>query len=358
VSASFLDWKDPLAGDGPESAVVISSRARLARNLANAPFPDHAKPGEQKMILESVFEAAKDVPSYKKGLALRLADLPALERNILQERHLVSKHLAESGGPRGLLLDAANSLPAMVNEEDHLRLSALEPGLNLERACQRLNEADDALGKKLAWAYHDRWGYLTACPTNCGTGQRLSARLHLPALALTGALAPVLQGLQRLGLTVRGSHGEGTQAAGDIFQISNASTLGRSEEETAQYVTRLVKRVVRQETQARDEIMSGPRRLETEDGIYRAYGLLTQARKTTIAESLTLLSRLRLGVHLGLKFPFAAGLINQLMTTVQPAHIQRWAGKTAAADVDERRAALLRKALTDGTFPDRTSYKE
>jgi protein arginine kinase len=341
-----------LTASGPESATVMSTRVRLARNLQNAPFPDHAKPADLKMILETVISAARELPLYKRGVVFRLSEHPRLDRELLKERHLISHSQAEAEGPRGLVADPDGCLPLMINEEDHLRLAALEPGLNADKAWARLDEMDNLLGQRLAWAYHKEWGFLTACPTNCGTALRVSARLHLPALVLTGRLEPILQGLGRLGLVVRGFYGEGTQSLGDIFQVSNGTTLGRSEREVLEHVTRLLHRLTRHEMTARQDLFSGIRRVATEDLVYRAVALLSAARRISYPETMTLVSRVRMGLHQGLKLPVGLESLQRIMILAQPAHLQRAWGKDYSSETeDERRATLVRK-LAAGGWPE------
>jgi protein arginine kinase len=338
--------------------VVVSSRVRLARNLRNAPFPGHAKAPELKMILETVFDAAEKVPAFRGGHFWRLARTPRLLQEMLKERHLISQNMCDAPGDRGLALDAEGKSPVMVNEEDHLRLSAIEPGFQLAAAWERVNALDEALGAKLAWAYDAEWGFLTACPTNCGTGMRVSARLHLPALGLLGQLPPLLQSLGRLGLAVRGFHGEGTQALGDIYQVSNAATLGRSEPEILRHVSNTVKRLVRHEQEAREKIKAPPHAGAMEDQAYRAMAVLLSARRIGYEETMSLLSRVRLGLFLGYPLPVSLPTLHRIMVVAQPAHLQDMRGKELRPDErDFFRAETVRHLLrqdpsgTSSPFP-------
>ncbi|MBI4396196.1 MAG: protein arginine kinase [Elusimicrobia bacterium] len=331
---------------GPESSVVISSRVRLARNLQNVPFPGQAKPGELTQSLESVFSALQQVPAYKEGQFFRLSAHTRLTREILIERHLISQNQCENAHDCGLAMDADGNFPLMVNEEDHIRMASVKSGLLLEEAWREVDGLDTALGQKLTWAYHPSWGFLTACPTNCGTGLRVSARLHLPALSLAGGLQRVLQGLNRLGLVVRGYYGEGTRALGEIFQVSNATTLGRSEKEIIDHVQKIIRRIIQHEMDARQQLMSGTNAVRTEDQVHRAMALLQAARCMNYEETMTLLSRVRLGLYLDMKLPASLPLLNEIMLLAQPAHVQQAAGKDLSpAERDVFRATLIRKTL-------------
>jgi len=331
---------------GPHSSVVISSRVRLARNVLNASFPSLNKQTDLKNVLDTVLKVAEAHPLFKKGSIQRMPDLSALDRQVLMERHIISKELAANDRFGGLLLDETERTPVMINEEDHVRMAALGPGLGLEEAWERLTELDDWMGKRLPWSYHTSFGFLTACPTNCGTGLRASTLLHLPALVMTNEIHNILQGLSRLGLAARGFYGEGSKALGDIFQISNASSLGKNEKSLIRLVQQITLRLVKHETEARQRIHETPWRVKTEDAVFRSLGILQNARQIGFEEAMTLLSRLRLGLHLGLDLGVSLSTLNSLTILTQPAHLTRAEGKDLSIpDRDAARAALLRKNL-------------
>jgi protein arginine kinase len=331
---------------GPESDVVLSSRIRLARNLKNAPFPGQARPADLKPVLDAVSDAARAQPSYKEGTVFSLGELSRIDRELLVECHLISRNHADVGPYRGLVADADGNKPLMINEEDHVRLAVVKPGFQLQEAWEEAEALDRGLGRTLSWATHSSWGFLTACPTNCGTGLRASARLHLPALGLLGRLPEAMEELGRLHLSVRGFYGEGTRALGDIFQISNGRTLGPVEGDIIGQVKKVLLGLIRHERVARKQLLSSRHRAQTEDHIYRAMAILHQARRMSFEETLTLLSRVRMGLSLDLKLPVTLPLLNEIMELAQPVHVQKLSGRECHPDLrDSFRADLIRKAL-------------
>ncbi|MBI3291228.1 MAG: protein arginine kinase [Elusimicrobia bacterium] len=335
-----------LTREGGSSAVVISSRARLARNLVGLPFPQRADKTTQRHIFQHIIRAAEQVPSLAKAQVLDLPALSRVERQFLMERHLISHEQAFSPGERGVIIGEGEGLSVMINEEDHLRLQAMEPGLALAGAWQRVARLDQELGKLLEFAYMEEWGFLTACPTNVGTGLRASCLVHLPALVLREELTEVLQGITRAGGGARGLYGEGTKAMGDLFQISNTTTLGLSEPEMVAMLERVVTQVIRREMEERQALMAPALRIQTEDQVYRAWGILTQARAISYEETLQLLSRVRLGRALGLDLPVNTGVLQGLMLATQPAHLQILQGKELKTEErDLIRATLVRQWL-------------
>lgn len=344
LQVSLPETSGWLSGNGPENAVIISSRIRVARNLAGFPFPGKANGNTQEKTYETVINAVRHTALLKNTKTYRLDEMTKLERHLLMERHLISHEHAESKGVAGLIVDANETISIMINEEDHLRLAAMESGLALETAWERLNHIDDELGQTLNYASHARWGFLTACPTNCGTGLRASCLTHLVALAITNELPIILETLTRLGIATRGLYGEGTKAMGNIFQLSNATTLGRPESEIINHLTQVLKRIIRHEHEAREKIMSPEARTKTEDKIFRSYGILKTARMLSFEESVLHLSLVALGIQVGLDIPVEIAGVNKLMFITQPAHVQVTAGNELGADErDKVRAAIIRK---------------
>jgi protein arginine kinase len=326
-----------LRGSGPMSEVVISSRIRLARNIAGMPFLARAS-RQQKHVLETrsrdVLLGAQIAP---QTLYVDLEHAPEIDRQLLVERHLISKQHASAEGARGVAIGENESISIMINEEDHLRIQVLRSGLQLEEAWEQINAIDDAIESKLDFAFHPRFGYLTACPTNVGTGIRVSVMLHLPALKLTGEIDKVFRAAKEMKLAVRGLYGEGTEATGDFFQISNQSTLGKTEEDIIDDFKRVViPQIITYEHNARKHLMSD-RSVALDDKVGRALGLLRSARLMATDETLLLLSHLRMGVHLGRVKDVDLRTINELFLLTQPAHLQKIQGKKMEGDV--RRAA-------------------
>lgn len=337
-------WAEP---EGPEHAVVLSTRVRLARNL-RAPFPSHLGPAGLKRVLDAAFGAAK-AAGLKDAAYFKLADLDDTDRAFLVERHLISPGLAERPSARGVIVGERESLAAMVNEEDHLRLAALLPGLRLKEAHAAVDRLDDGLSAGLDFAFRDDLGYLTACPTNLGTGMRASCLVHLPALTLTGAAPRLIESLTRAGLVARGLYGEGTRVIGDFFQVSNATGFGRTEAEILAALERSVAAIVAREKEARAGLSAGAAKVKLEDEVHRALGLLGAARLLPFEEAQQHLSRLRLGLALGWRLPADLALVNELTLTTQPAHLDLLAQKVLSPlERDALRASLVQRRLKAG----------
>src|SRR3982751_2637020 len=287
--------------DGPHSRIVMSSRVRLARNLKGVAFPGWAKKAERIRALEIVRPAVETLPTMRGAFSESMDNLTPLDKQILVERHLISReHAAKSAGS-GLVLNRDESLCVMINEEDHLRMQALRPGLQLRQAWNTIDQADSALEKKLDYAFSPELGYLTACPTNLGTGIRVSAMLHLPALVLSEQINQIVQAVNKLGLAVRGLYGEGTEALGNIFQVSNQMTLGEAETDIVERLNKVLAQLIEHEENARASLVEKkPKVLFNHIG--RAYGILANAHSISSKEAMNLLSLMRLGVDLG-NFP-------------------------------------------------------
>ena len=334
---------------GAQQAVVLSTRVRLARNLEGFPFPGWAKPAHRKEIGERCIEALTKLPRFRKSHVFKMGDLPDLDRAVLVERHLVSKELA-SGKSGDAVISRDQTCAVMVNEEDHLRIQVVKAGWHLRGTWNIAEQLDDAIGASLGLAFSDELGFLTACPTNVGTGLRASAMVHLPGLCLAGHMEKVTRALSQDGLAVRGWLGEGTEAAGNVFQISNQQTLGLSEDAILRHLGGWVKTLVEQEWNAR-------RKLAQEEGerfvdrLARSLGLLRHARLLTSAEAMNMLSHLRLACDMGCLPEGRRHVVDRLMIEGQPAHVQARQGAELDSDGrDSRRATGVREALRD--FPE------
>jgi protein arginine kinase len=341
-----LDW---LHAEGPHSDVVLSTRIRLARNLSGFRFGMRADSGDRAQVLRMARDAAEATEALAGGTALVIPDLQQAARQLLLERHLVSRELigGEAQVPHSdaaLLLSAGRApVSVMVNEEDHLRLQSLIGGFRLRDAWRAIERLDEELGTKLPFAFHAEFGFLTSCPTNVGTGLRASVLMHLPGLVLTQEIGKVLQGISQVGLTFRGLYGEGSEVVGNFFQISNQTTLGKSEEDLIDHLQRIVQQVVQYETQARAVLLRDARTV-IEDKVWRAYGLLRHARSTSFEEVMNLLSGVRLGVGLQLIPHVPVYTLNRIMIFAQAAHLELVDGE-GESDADVRRAAYVRRAL-------------
>lgn len=338
-----------LAPGGPEGDVAVSSRVRLARNIRGYRFLNRCDGPARRRLLQQSRDAIHAVlgarPAGATGVGpaawIDVNALPELERKLLVERHLMSKEHAKglsADSPKGLAVSIPDErLSIMVNEEDHLRVQSLAPGLALTACLDRARDADERLGAVLPWAFHERFGYLTACPTNVGCAARLSVMVHLPGLRLLGEIEKVRAAARDMCLAVRGYYGEGSDAAGDLYQVSNQTTLGRAEDRLiADLQAEIVPAIVRAERQARQRLLEGRRRV-VEDIIFRALATLRSARLLPPEEAISQLSLLRLGVLTGVIADVDLAAVNQLMLLTQPAHLQRVLGRTM--DQQERREA-------------------
>lgn len=351
-----------LRNQGPECDVVMSSRVRLARNIDGFKFCSRATPAERRAVLHQCRDSIVASRVAAKLLWVDVHAASVLERTVLAERHLISQQHARGrqgakseDDQRGVAFSLPDErLSIMVNEEDHLRLQMVRSGLMLDQVLTDLDRVDDALSALLPFAFSERFGYLTTCPTNVGTGIRLSVMLHLPGLRLTGDIEKVKRAAADMALAVRGFHGEGSEAAGDLFQISNQTTLGKAERALlAEMQVEILPRVIEYERAARRKLME-KRREVTEDQIHRAVGTLSSARLMTTEESMQLLSLVRLGAVMGVLEGVDVAEINLLMLVTQPAHIQRLHG--SEIDQDRRlavRAAVLRDRIRQLVAPRR-----
>lgn len=340
-----------LRGEGPESDIVISSRVRLARNLAGHRFLSRASDEELQEIASNVAAYLTRAGSPFAKLFFRIADLPELDRYVLVERHLISREHASPEPWRAIAATTDERMSVMINEEDHLRLQALGSGLQLTDAWKALDEFDTRLAERFGYAFSPKWGYLTACPTNVGTGMRVSVMLHLPALVMTREIEKLFRAISKINLAVRGLYGEGTEAYGDLYQVSNHVSLGRTEEEIIENLEAVVLGVLSYERKARERILTRNRRL-TEDRLWRAYGMLANARLLTSEEMMHLLSAVRLGTNARILPPVENRTLNELFLLTQPAHLQKVVGQPLSPQSrDVERAAFIRKKLSGFAQP-------
>lgn len=331
---------------GQSADLVLSTRVRLARNLRDLPFTQRATEEEMGMVVSRVVSACQSLPSLGDGSFMSMAELGELDRLFLAERHLISREMVSEVRPSGLYLAAGERAAVMVNEEDHLRLTAVVSGFELDRAWQEVLVVEEGLDSALEFAYSEDLGYLTACPTNVGTGMRVSVFIHLPSLVLTKRIRQVLRGISQVGLAVRGFYGEGSEILGNFFQISNQNTLGLSERDTLENLEKVTRQVIEAETRAR-QILLKEARLQIEDKVFRAFGTLEHARILTAQEVINLVSAVRFGVALGIGVSVDLTALNQLLVLTQPAHLQKMAGREMTeVDRNVARANLVRERLS------------
>ncbi|MBL9174239.1 MAG: protein arginine kinase [Verrucomicrobiales bacterium] len=344
---------DACRRSGPNDKIVLSSRVRLARNLTQLPFPGHARKADRMKAFELLVPAVAELPQMSPTpFAEGMDKLTALDKQVLVERHLISRDHAQKNAGSGLVLNHEESLCVMVNEEDHLRMQALRPGLQLNQAWLALEGVDTSLQERMEFAFSDEYGYLTACPTNLGTGIRVSAMLHLPGLVLAEQINQIIQAVNKLGLAVRGLYGEGTEALGNIFQVSNQQTLGESEGEIVDRLNKVVLQIIEHEDNARlAQMEKKPTVLLNHIG--RAYGILRHAHSISSKETMNLLSLLRLGADLGMFGPIERAFVDELFLSSQPAHLQiAHPGKLDAEQRDSVRASMLRSRMAGVPSPE------
>lgn len=343
VNSANSSWMD---SDGPDASIVISSRVRVARNLAGIPFPHLLDPEKSMEVINEVKKALenREASDLIGNLEFSLLnDLSPLERQILVDKHLISPDLLNNFQYKAVAIRDDEAVSVMINEEDHLRIQCILSGLRMKEAWTIANNIDDGLEKTLEYAFSEKLGYLTSCPTNTGTGLRASVMLHLTGLKITNQLGGVFNAIGKLGLTVRGLYGEGTEALGDLFQISNQITLGQSEEEIINNIISITRQILAQE-QASRQVLYRERRGVVEDRVYRAYGILSHARILTLEETMRMLSDLRLGVELKIISGVQDKLLNELMVKIRPAFLIKTAGQEMSkSQMDAARADLIRK---------------
>lgn len=336
-------WLEAGIDEGP----VISSRIRLARNVDDYCFPGWASEEENHAVWKQTSDLFQTLE--QPFLSWNMHDTEALDKEILFERHLISQELAQQDDSCGVFVTRDECLSIMVNEEDHIRIQSLQPGLNLQGAWAAADQIDDELESKLTYAFSPKLGYLTSCPSNVGTGMRASVMLHLPALVLMEEMDPVINGISKIGLAVRGMWGEGTEAAGNMFQVSNQITLGRREDEIIAHLEQIVLELIEHENNARIRLMN-ERSIVVQDHVSRAFGILSNAKLMTSGEALNLLSTLRLGLDLGMLTQFSRRELDMMFISIQPAHLQKL--ETQGLEPEERdvvRARMLRDFMKNAT---------
>jgi len=333
--------------EGKQSDIVISSRVRIARNLQHQPFPMLATNQQSEEVLKQLQTVLSDerLKSYGKLHPVLLADLDELDKRVLVEKHLISPNLANESRSGAVFISEDESLSIMVNEEDHLRIQCLYPGFQVQEAWEKATAIDDIFEAHVDYAFDDRRGYLTSCPTNVGTGLRASVMMHLPALVLTQQISRILSAVSQVGLTVRGIYGEGSEATGNLFQISNQITLGQSEAEIIENLYGVVLQIIQHEKTAREKLI-GESRLRMVDRVMRSYGILSHAAIIDSKEAAQRLSDVRLGVDLGLIDSVPTEVLNELNVLTQPGFLQKkFSGSMSPGERDMYRAKLIRERM-------------
>jgi protein arginine kinase len=342
IGRALSNW---MKSTGPEFDIVLSSRVRLARNLEQIPFPAVADEIQLKQVLTAA-QNALPIPGSMQGAEfIRLAEISPLERQLLVEKHLISPQQTQNVKYKAAIVREDEAVSVMVNEEDHLRIQTIFPGLQPLEAWYLASKVDDGFAEKLEFAGSERLGYLTACPTNVGTGMRASIMLHLPALSMADQMQRVVGVVGQFGLTVRGIYGEGTDILGNIFQMSNQVTLGQTEVEIIEHLTRVAKQIIEQERAAREQILQQSR-TRLEDRIFRSYGTLAYARSMSTQEAMQLISDVRLGIDMGLVTGLEPRILQELLVIIRPAHLQKLMGRELDVEErDEHRAMLIRERM-------------
>lgn len=332
---------------GKDTGTVVSSRLRLARNLKNRAFPGWAGEEECGRVWQELKPILLGLKTMTPSFALAMGEIDLLDKQILFERHLMSREQAEKGKGSGLVAATDESMSIMVNEEDHMRLQAMRPGLDLVQTWKTIDAMDNEIEQNVSYAFSARFGYLTACPSNVGTGMRASVMLHVPGLVLANEINPIVKGVSKIGLAVRGLWGEGTEAVGNMFQISNQISLGEKEETTIANLAQVVLEIVEHEKNARARLMERKEAM-LRDHVGRACGILANAHILTSKEALDLLSGLRLGIDLGILKKMNRRVVDELLLVTQPAHLQKAEGKKLRPkDRDQARASLVREKLKE-----------
>lgn len=331
--------------NGPNNNIVLSSRVRLARNLSNIPFPAMLTKDGADHVINKIYDEEAKKGVFKGYKLYDMQDTGFVDRYVLVERHLISPNLAVQGSIGAALISGDEQVSIMLNEEDHIRIQAVLSGLQIKEAWNIASSIDDKLESKVDYAFDERFGYLTSCPTNVGTGIRASVMIHLPGLNLSANIDKILQAVMQVGLTIRGIYGEGTEFIGNIFQISNQITLGRSEEETVDNLTGITEQIITKEKEARGLLFDN-NRIMLEDKVWRAWGLMTNARSISGQEAMKLLSDIRLGIDMGILKSMPTSVLNEIMVDTNNASLQKHVNielNTSKRDII--RAEEIRKLL-------------
>jgi protein arginine kinase len=337
-----------MKNEGPESDIVLSSRVRLARNLQEFVFPVAAEKESAHQVIETLSAYINDkneVSAAGNLEMLMMEELKPIEKRVLVEKHLISPNLADQAKYGAVLMNEDESVSVMINEEDHIRIQCLAPGFQLDEVLRKANEIDNFIEEQTDYAFDETRGYLTSCPTNVGTGLRASVMMHLPALVLTKKISRIIPAINQLGLAVRGIYGEGTEAQGNIFQISNQMTLGKSEEDIIEDLAGVVMQVIQQERAARQQLQD-TLKLQLEDKLYRSLGTLENCRIIQSKEAAKCLSDVRLGIDLEIFNGISNTILNELIILTQPGFLQQYAGEVLNPEErDIRRATLIRERI-------------
>jgi len=332
--------------EGPESRIVISSRVRLARNIKGIPYAHRANNERLAEIVDSVLDAADDM-GFESGSFFRNDDLNDIQKNIFIERHLISPALASKQGNRGVLVKESECCSVMINEEDHLRLQSMRPGFDPFGALNQVIDIEEKMSKEISFSFSKEYGYLTACPTNMGTGLRASVLIHLPALVLTKEIQRVMRSAGQLGLAIRGYYGEGSDVIGNLFQISNQTSMGKTVNEIVEGLISVVKQIIEYEKRAADMLLKEAKN-QIEDKVWRSIGILKTARALSTHEFMNLSSATRLAVFLGIVDKPDIVSLNELLVLTQPGHLHECLGrKIDPIERDVVRANLVRERFVD-----------
>ncbi|MDQ0233017.1 protein arginine kinase [Metabacillus malikii] len=333
--------------DGPDSDIVLSSRIRLARNIDQYKFPTISSNEESQTVL-NLFESAyasREFNNIGKLELIKMSEMQPIQKRVLVEKHLISPNLTENAPYGGCLISENEEVSIMINEEDHVRIQCLFPGFQLKEALEVANQLDDWIEQDVDYAFDEQRGYLTSCPTNVGTGLRASVMMHLPALVLTQKINRIIPAINQLGLVVRGIYGEGSEAIGNLFQISNQITLGKSEKDIIEDLVSVVQQLITQERNTREELYEVSK-TQLEDRVYRSFGTLAYSRIIESNETAKCLSDVRLGIDLGIITDISRNILNELMILTQPGFLQQYyGGPLRPEERDIRRAALIRERL-------------
>ncbi|MDQ8202117.1 protein arginine kinase [Pelagicoccus sp. SDUM812003] len=343
IKSIFGGKSEVIEASAKKCPVVLMTRIRLARNLADVPFPGWAKESRKREVLETCLPAVASLPQMKRGISAEIHSLSDLEREILVERHLISRELSSHAEEAGVVISKDQSISVMINEEDHLRIQVIKSGYRFKQAWGVIDGLDTALEDQLDFAFSEKVGYLTACPTNLGTGMRASAMMHLPALVISSQMEKVVRAVNQLGIAVRGLFGEGSDASGSIFQISNQTTLGESEEEIIKRLSAVLRTIIDQEMNAREKILEkDPNKLF--DKIGRAYGILQNSHLLTSSECMNLASLVRFGVDLEMFPEKTRNVVDRMFIECQPGHVKYHAGNDIDSGArDAFRAQYMRR---------------
>ena len=330
---------------GENTGIIVSSRVRLARNLSGRSFPGWASEAQSVRLLQDLYPVLQNLRACPAPVIVEIPGLTRMEKDILVERHLMSRDLAEKGKGSAVALKSDESIAIMVNEEDHLRMQAMSPGLNLQNLWKQIDAVDSEIESRVEFAFSPQLGYLTACPTNVGTGIRASVMLHLPGLVLMNEINSIIKAVNKMGLAVRGLWGEGTDAAGNMFQLSNQTTLGETEQTIIERLEKIVAEIDEHENNSRNRLME-QKENQLRDHFGRALGILTNAHMLNSKETLDMLSAIRLGLELGLMTGWPREMIDELFVLIQPGHLQKLEGKVIGSEKrDLARARLISQKL-------------